>query len=66
MTSPPQRVGLVCEGCGAMFEAWRRPSINLTLGEPWTEDEIREATRARCPECGLEVALAVLIVAAED
>ncbi len=39
-------------------------SINLTL-EPWTEEELREATWARCPECGLEVELATLVVEAD-
>jgi len=51
-------------GLRSQFEAWHRPSINLTLGEEWTADEIREATSARCPECGLKVELATLIMEA--
>lgn len=62
MTSPAVRVEVVCPGCGTEYEAWHRPSINLTLGEEWTEEEIREATTGRCPECGLEVELATLVV----
>ena len=62
MTSPAERVEVSCPGCGFEYEAFWRRSINLTLGEEWTEDEIREATTARCPECGLEVALATLVV----
>lgn len=62
MTSPAVRIEVVCEGCGVVFEAWHRPSINLTLGEEWTEAEIRAATWARCPKCGLEVELATLVI----
>ena len=65
MTSAAQRVEVVCPGCGFEYEAWHRPSINLTLGEEWTEEEIRQATTARCPACGLEVDLTTLIVGGE-
>lgn len=62
MTSPAQLVEVVCPACGHEYEAWHRSSINLSLGEEWTEEEIRAATHARCPECGFEVAFSVLVV----
>jgi endogenous inhibitor of DNA gyrase (YacG/DUF329 family) len=61
VTSPPQRIKVACPGCSAEYEEWHRPSINLTL-EAWTAEELRDATTARCPQCGLAVELESLIV----
>ena len=66
MTSPAVRVGIECPGCRHEYQAWHRPSINLTLGEQWTEEEIEQATSAVCPECGLEVELETLVIEAAD
>jgi len=63
MTSPPQRVEVVCPACGHEYETWHRGSINLSLGEEWTEEQIREASTSRCLECGLEIELGTLVVA---
>jgi endogenous inhibitor of DNA gyrase (YacG/DUF329 family) len=60
VTSLPERVDVECPGCGHEYETWHRRSINLTI-EPWAEEGIREATTARCPECGLEVELGTLL-----
>ncbi len=61
MTTPPERVEIRCS-CGMVFPAWRRRSINLSLGDDWTPDEIDEMTHATCPSCGAEVDLDTLIV----
>jgi hypothetical protein len=62
MTSPPARVEGACPSCGARVEGWYRPSINLGLGESWTEEEIEEATTLRCDGCGERFAPGSLIV----
>jgi DNA-directed RNA polymerase subunit RPC12/RpoP len=62
LTSPAERVRIVCPACGHEYEALHRSSINTTLGEEWTEEDLRAATHARCPDCGLEVELATLIM----
>lgn len=51
MTSPPQRVTVSCPKCNRVFEDWYRPSINLSLGEPWTDEDIERATTVECPHC---------------
>jgi len=33
MTSPPEEISVKCPGCGKLYQDWRRPSINRTLGE---------------------------------
>ncbi len=62
MTSPVEEIGVTCPRCGHRWETYWRASINLTLGEEWTEEEIKAATTATCPECGQRSALGVLIV----
>ncbi|HXH88715.1 MAG TPA: hypothetical protein VNI55_08935 [Gaiellaceae bacterium] len=66
MASPAERIEVVCAGCGAEYETWHRRSINLILAEELTDDEVRDATSERCPECGLKVELATLIVEAKE
>jgi hypothetical protein len=62
MTSPPIEVEVVCPHCGTVFRDWFRPSVNLSLGEEWTKEELEAATTVRSPECGTEVAPGSLIV----
>ncbi len=62
MTSPPKKITVACPGCGTLYEDWYRPSINLSLGEDWTAEELREASTARCPSCGHAVELDTLVV----
>lgn len=62
MTSPPQRITVDCPECRELYEAWWRPSINLSLGEAWTDEEMAEAATARCPSCRHVVELEALIV----
>jgi len=51
MTSPPRQVDVECPKCGTQFVDWIRDSINLSLGEEWSE-AILEATTVKCPTCG--------------
>jgi DNA-directed RNA polymerase subunit RPC12/RpoP len=62
MTSPPERLEVQCPGCGNVYETWYRRSINLTLGEEWTKEEIQAATTGSCPACGRRVNLSSLVV----
>jgi DNA-directed RNA polymerase subunit RPC12/RpoP len=62
MTSPPREVEVQCPNCGTRFSDWVRDSINLTLGEEWSEEEIIEATTFRCPKCDWQGGMDSLIV----
>lgn len=62
MTSPPQLLTVECPRCGREYETAYRASINLDLGEEWTDEEIREATTGTCPACGFVVDLGTLVV----
>jgi hypothetical protein len=66
MTSPPQRITVQCPLCGERYTDYYRPSINLTLGEEWTAEELDEATSASCPGCGFRVPIASLVVRGDD
>jgi len=52
MTTPAYEVIVECPNCGTEFHDWIRNSINLSLGETWTDDDIEEAFSVTCPECG--------------
>ncbi len=62
MTSPRRQITVSCPSCGEVYEDWHRASINLTLGEVWTDDELREAATATCPRCEHVVELETLVV----
>jgi hypothetical protein len=62
MTSPPRQVEVECPDYGTIFSDWLRDSINLTLGEEWSDEEILEATTVRCPTCGWQGGTDSLIV----
>lgn len=62
MTSPAREIRIVCRRCGATYSSTSyRPTINVTT-EAWSEEEIRDATTATCPECGLVSRLTSLII----
>ena len=62
MSSPARAIRILCRSCGETFTTFTyRPAINVTL-EDWTPEEIRTATTATCPDCGLEVQLTALLV----
>lgn len=61
MTSPPTKITIQCSRCHQTFETWHRASINLDL-DPYTEEELQEATRETCPSCRLVIPLETLVV----
>ena len=61
MTSPPRQIEVQCPSCQALYVDWWRPSINLTLDD-FDDEELQQATTARCPRCGTVVDLETLIV----
>lgn len=62
MTMPPRKVRVTCPECGAVYEDWYRPSINLAL-EPWrTDEEVEKMATVCCPRCGLKLWLASVVV----
>ena len=51
MTSPIEEIEVQCTKCSTIYKDWIRGSINLSLGEEWTDEEIDEATSVTCPNC---------------
>ena len=51
MTSPIEEIEVHCPECSTIFTDTIRASINLSLGEEWTDEEIHEATSVTCPNC---------------
>ena len=51
MTSPIEEIEIQCPKCSAIYKDTIRASINLSLGEEWTDEEIDEATSVTCPNC---------------
>ena len=51
MTSPSEEIEVQCPKCSTIYKDWIRRSINLSLGEEWTDEEIDEATSVTCPNC---------------
>ncbi len=51
MTSPIEEIEVQCPQCSGIFKDSVRWSINLSLGEEWTDEEIDEATSVTCPNC---------------
>lgn len=66
MSTPPYQVEVDCPECGTRFKDVLRDSINLSLGEEWTDEEIEEATTVRCPECGWQGDSDSIIVSFDD
>jgi hypothetical protein len=63
VTSPARPITVVCPhvGCGATFTGSHRASINLTLGEEWSDERLHDAFHVVCPT-GHETCLDVLVV----
>ncbi len=66
MTSPVQAIRVECPRCGVTFDDWWRPSINLGLGEQFSEDYLLQASTATCPECGHVAELDALVIDGGD
>ena len=65
MTSPPIEIEVDCPACGERFATWHRASVNLSLGEHWTKEELDEVKFAICPKCNGRFEKDVLIAAFE-
>jgi hypothetical protein len=65
VTSPPRLVEIECPRCHTLYETFWRPSVNLTLGEDWSDEDLKEATTGLCPTCGPRVELGSLVVEAD-
>jgi hypothetical protein len=61
MTSPIEKITIICPACFHSFESWHRASMNLQI-EEFSEEYIRKATIKTCPACGQEIHLGTLIV----
>jgi endogenous inhibitor of DNA gyrase (YacG/DUF329 family) len=65
MTSPVEEIEVQCPRCNKTYRDWYRGSFNPDLGETWSEEYMRQATTATCPDCGHVVELGILIVRGE-
>jgi hypothetical protein len=61
VTSPPERIQVLCPKCGTTHQDWYRASLSLTL-DHFDDEYIRQASTATCPTCGTVVELGTLIV----
>jgi predicted RNA-binding Zn-ribbon protein involved in translation (DUF1610 family) len=61
MTSPPREITVICPNCGAEYQDWIRPSINLSI-DTFDDDYLDRASSATCPKCKHKVSLDALIV----
>ena len=61
MTSPIEIITVLCPICKEEFLDWYRPSINLSLGEEWTEEALEMASSVDCPTCGLRQQVSNLV-----
>jgi hypothetical protein len=55
-------ITVTCPACGEEFATSYRPSINLGLGETWTEQELDDASSATCTRCGHRAPLGTLVI----
>jgi hypothetical protein len=51
VTSPVENIEVECPACGELFITWHRASVNLSLGEQWTKEELDGVKFAICPKC---------------
>ena len=62
MTSPIVEIQVQCPACGEQFATWHRSSVNLSLGEQWTKEELDELKFVYCPRCNGRFEKDLLIV----
>ena len=65
MTSPIVDIEVECPACGERFATWHRASVNLSLGENWTKEELDGVRFAICPKCNGRFEKDVLIARIE-
>ena len=61
MTSPVEKISILCPNCGTEYEDWWRPSVNLALDD-FDEEYFEACSSAVCPDCGFRVDIDMLIV----
>jgi len=66
MTSPIRDIELQCPACGEIFFTWHRDSVNLSLGEKWSNSELEEIYFAHCPSCKQRIEKGVIITTLEN
>ena len=62
MTAPSEPIKVECPSCGERYQAWHAASIDLSLGEEFSEEGLHSVTHRRCPYCGHEVELTMLLI----
>jgi hypothetical protein len=62
VTSPPQEITVQCPQCGQIYKDWWRPSINLSLGERFSDEYLEEASTSTCPTCHYKVRHSLLVI----
>ena len=62
MTSPAEQIEVLCPQCGKLYKGWYRPSINMSLGEEWSDEDLDKATSTTCPHCHFKVSHGGLII----
>lgn len=65
MSSPATEISVTCPKCGARYKDWWRASLNFTL-EDYSDEYVKEASSATCPECRYVVKLDTLVVRASS
>jgi hypothetical protein len=50
MTSPIEKITVICPECGKRYPDWWRRSINLSVDE-YTEEYVEAASTSTCPAC---------------
>jgi hypothetical protein len=66
MTSPCTHITICCPTCCYEFQTWWRASINLTLGEEFSDEYLTELSSKMCPRCGQKISLDVLTVGKDN
>ena len=61
MTSPCNPISVKCPSCGATYDDWYRPSINLALDD-FDDEYLDEVTSSTCPHCQCKVRHSVLTI----
>lgn len=65
MTTPMYEVEVLCVRCGTHYSDWRRDSVNLSLSNDLSEQEIDDQLTTKCPTCGLRDTVLGLIIGNE-
>lgn len=61
MSGAIEKIEILCENCGNLYEDWYRPSLNSDL-ENFDKDYLDEASSAVCPKCNFKVFFDTLTV----